>query len=90
MFALISPDHDTREQLRQALKNSGIIATSHYEPLHSSPFAMSQNWPTPHAPIAQDLSERILRLPLWSESDLPVEEVTSQINSWLQTQRGSK
>lgn len=90
MFALIAPDHETREHLRHDLKNSGIIATSHYEPLHVSPFAMSQNWPTPYAPIAQDLSERILRLPLWSESDLPVEEVTSQIHSWLQTQRGSK
>jgi dTDP-4-amino-4,6-dideoxygalactose transaminase len=90
MFAVIAPDSESREWLRKDLKAKGIVATSHYEPLHSSPFALSQDWPRPHAPIAQALSERILRLPLWSEINLPVEQVTSAVISALESKRGVK
>jgi len=90
MFALIAPDAQAREELRKGLREKGITATSHYEPLHESPFATSQDWPRLPAPIAQNLSERILRLPLWSEDGLDVELIGSEIVSFLQSKKGSK
>lgn len=90
MFALIAPNGASREALRLGLREKGVIATSHYEPLHSSPFATSQNWPQAVAPVAQDLSERILRLPLWSEEGLETALITSATISTLKSQQGEK
>lgn len=90
MFALISPDGASREHLRKKLREKGVIATSHYEPLHSSPFAAGQNWPKADVPVAQDLSERILRLPMWSEEGLETALVTSAIISVLKSAQDQK
>ena len=90
MFALISPDGASRESLRKGLREKGVVATSHYEPLHSSPFATSQDWPRTVAPVSQDLSERILRFPLWSEEGLDTDLITSATLSILQSQQVAK
>jgi len=78
MFALLVPRASTRQPLISALKSRGIIATSHYEPLHMSPFAIEhQMTGQTDLPVARDLSSRVIRLPMWSSAGLPVEEVSN-------------
>lgn len=79
MFALVAPHAEMREKLRSSLKERGIIATSHYEPLHLSPFALQHGLSVAGAPIAENLSSRILRLPLWSDQGLNVEHVSRMV-----------
>ncbi len=78
MFALIAPTPESRDRLRASLKERGVTATSHYEPLHTSPFARKHGFGGT-APIAEDLSARILRLPMWSEEGLATDQVFQAI-----------
>eukprot|EP00993_Chasmostoma_nieuportense_P001171 NODE_2075_length_1286_cov_40.468507_g1974_i0.p1 GENE.NODE_2075_length_1286_cov_40.468507_g1974_i0~~NODE_2075_length_1286_cov_40.468507_g1974_i0.p1 ORF type:complete len:334 (+),score=83.76 NODE_2075_length_1286_cov_40.468507_g1974_i0:188-1189(+) len=63
MFLLLFPDHASREKLRLHLKQLLILACSHYEPLHSSPMGQRFGYNLEDCPVAQSISQRILRLP---------------------------
>jgi dTDP-4-amino-4,6-dideoxygalactose transaminase len=79
MFALVAPNSILREKLRSSLKERGIVATSHYEPLHLSPFALKHGLSLATAAVAEELSTRILRLPMWSDQGLDVEYISRTI-----------
>ncbi len=79
MFALILNSNEEREKLRSYLQSQGVIAASHYEPLHLSPFGASQFGTKEPLKIATSYSARILRLPMWSDSGLPVSEVSDLV-----------
>jgi dTDP-4-amino-4,6-dideoxygalactose transaminase len=76
MFAIMAPSSNSRESLRSHLREQGIVATSHYEPLDASPFALENFPPIDAAIISRDSSTRILRLPLWSELGLDVDYIS--------------
>lgn len=65
MYYLLLQNIDQRSQLIQSLKNKGIHSVFHYQPLHCSPagekFGRSNN----DLKITTDISNRLLRLPLW-------------------------
>lgn len=81
MFALIAPTESEREKLRLGLKQRGVTATSHYEPLHESPFIVENSGIQHHLPHASNLSRRLLRLPMWSESGLDTSRVSNELLS---------
>ncbi|TGE23226.1 dTDP-4-amino-4,6-dideoxygalactose transaminase [Hymenobacter metallicola] len=68
IFYLLCPSLQERDKLAQYLSRRQILAVSHYQPLHTSPFYQAQHngRPLPHA-IAY--AERLLRLPLYYELD---------------------
>ena len=73
MYYLLLPDLQKRNLMIEKLKRSGIHAVFHYVPLHSSPAGVK--FGRPHGRLANtiDISERLLRLPLWmdmTEDDL--------------------
>jgi dTDP-4-amino-4,6-dideoxygalactose transaminase len=72
IFWMLAPDHETRGRFIAFLDAAGITAVFHYVPLHSSP--MGRRFaPEQRLPITQDVSERLVRLPLYAglgESDL--------------------
>lgn len=68
IFWLLTFDKEFRNYLIQHLKEEGIEATSHYTPLHTSPFG--RKYYKHPLPITEDISERLIRLPLYNEMDL--------------------
>jgi dTDP-4-amino-4,6-dideoxygalactose transaminase len=65
LFWIILPDATTRNALLAHLNDRGIGAVFHYVPLHSSPMGRSFGYKTGDLPITEDLSSRLLRLPVY-------------------------
>ena len=65
MYYILLPDLEKRTGLLQFLKGEGIGGVFHYVPLHSSPAGKKFGRPHGHLDITDNLSERIVRLPLW-------------------------
>lgn len=65
MYYILLPDLATRTASIDALAKQGINAVFHYVPLHDSP--AGRRYGRCHGSLSQtsDLSERLLRLPLW-------------------------
>jgi dTDP-4-amino-4,6-dideoxygalactose transaminase len=80
MFYVLAADIEERTALIQHLGAAGILAVFHYVPLHSSPFAQSLGLPQMHLPVTDDLSARLLRLPMYYDlKDRDVEEVANSV-----------
>ena len=65
MFYLLAADLGQRTALIAHLREAGIRAVSHYEPLHSSPYAKSLGLPQKSLPVTEGASRRLLRLPMF-------------------------
>jgi dTDP-4-amino-4,6-dideoxygalactose transaminase len=65
LFALILPDSDARAELIAHLRERGILAVFHYLPLHTSEMGLRYGGQAGDCPVSEDLSARILRLPLY-------------------------
>lgn len=67
LFALLAPDLDTRQAMITHLGEHAIKAVFHYVPLHSSP--MGRTFGERHLPVTDDISDRLVRLPLFPTLD---------------------
>jgi dTDP-4-amino-4,6-dideoxygalactose transaminase len=86
MFYLLTADIEERVALIAHLRAAGIHAVWHYVPLHSSPFARSLGVPETHLPMTEELSARLLRLPMYFDlTDSEVEEVASSLLDFYRT-----
>ena len=65
LYYLLLPDVETRNRALQQLQAMGIGATFHYVPLHSSKAGLQFCRAHGDLPKTENLSERLLRLPLW-------------------------
>jgi dTDP-4-amino-4,6-dideoxygalactose transaminase len=79
LFALLMPSAAARKALLDYLGAHGILAVFHYLPLHLSPMGVRFGGASGDCPIAEDVSERIVRLPFYT--DLSDEEQTSVIET---------
>jgi len=70
MFYVIAADATTRSALMDHLRAAGYMATFHYVPLHTSPMGEAQGWRAGSLPVTEDLSARLLRLPLFYDMTL--------------------
>ncbi len=72
MFYLLLPSARGRQDLLQHLALHGILGVFHYLPLHLSEMGRRWGGKPGDCPVAEDLSERLVRLPFYndlSESD---------------------
>lgn len=72
MFYVLLPTPDARQRLIAHLRNRGILGVFHYVPLHLSEMGLRLGGQKGQCPVAEDISERLLRLPFYndlSESD---------------------
>jgi dTDP-4-amino-4,6-dideoxygalactose transaminase len=67
MYYILVPSYKHRTTLIQRLSESGINAVFHYVPLHSSPAGLRYGRASGILSNTNELSERLLRLPLWPE-----------------------
>jgi len=73
MFYLLMPSLEARQSLIRRLKGKGILAVFHYLPLHLSAMGRGFGGREGDCPVAEDVSDRLLRLPFYndlSEDDL--------------------
>ena len=54
-----------RERFLQFLNARGVMATSHYEPLHNSPAGKRYGKVSEELKITESVAQQIIRLPLW-------------------------
>jgi dTDP-4-amino-4,6-dideoxygalactose transaminase len=88
MFYILAADIEERTSLIAHLRAAGILAVFHYVPLHSSPFAQSLGVAQKHLPRTDEVSARLLRLPMYFDlTDREVEEVASIVLDFYQTRQ---
>ncbi len=66
MFYMIMPSLDSRQALIQHLKDQQIQAVFHYVPLHLSKMGKILGGRQGDCPVAEDLSDRLIRLPFYN------------------------
>lgn len=82
IYHLLLKDLGTRTHMLAHLKAQGIQATFHYVPLHSAPAGQKYGRVAGDMSVTEDLSNRILRLPL--SSSLTIAEVDRVIGCVLE------
>ncbi len=70
MYYLVMPDRSARDRLIADLEAVDINAVFHYVPLHSSPAGRRLGRAHGRLHITDDMSSRIVRLPLWTGMDV--------------------
>ena len=75
IYYLLLPDLDTRTAFIAALRQKGIGTVFHYVPLDSSPMGEKYGRKSEALTQTQQLSDRLVRLPLW----LGLEEYQSEV-----------
>jgi dTDP-4-amino-4,6-dideoxygalactose transaminase len=85
MYYILLRDERTREGLAAFLRERGIQAVSHYVSLHLSPMGRRWGYVEGSLPVTEDLSARLLRLPLfYSLTEADQDEVCRGITKYLQ------
>lgn len=80
-YILLSPDID-RQKVLDYLKGRGIGSVFHYVPLHSSPAGLRYGRTHGELKNTIDLSERLIRLPLWvGLNDIEIEYITDHVKA---------
>lgn len=79
MYYLLLPDLATRSHFIAQLKAQGIGAVFHYVPLHSSPFGLQVARAHGDMSHTADLSERLVRLPMWLGLEEQQAEVIAKV-----------
>jgi dTDP-4-amino-4,6-dideoxygalactose transaminase len=67
MFQILLPTPEARTRLIDHLLRQGILAVFHYLPLHLSPMGERFGGKPGDCPVTEDVSARLLRLPMFSE-----------------------
>jgi dTDP-4-amino-4,6-dideoxygalactose transaminase len=84
MFYILLPDRHSRDALLEHLQQQGILAVFHYVPLHTSPMGRSFGYQEGDLPITEELSGRLLRLPLFYDiTEAEQELVVTTIDRFL-------
>lgn len=83
MYYLLLPSVDARSQIVAHLKERGILAVFHYQPLHVSTMGRKFGGYPGECPVAEDVSERLLRLPMYvTLKDEEQDEVVQTLRSF--------
>jgi dTDP-4-amino-4,6-dideoxygalactose transaminase len=80
-YLLINKEYN-RGRVLQKMNELGVNAVFHYQPLHSSPAGKKYGKHSFPLPVTDEISERIIRLPLWIGFDQH-ERVFDALNSSL-------
>ncbi len=86
MFYILLATAKQRSELLKFLNDAGILGTFHYVPLHSAPMGRKIQPKEFSLPITDDLSARLLRLPMYADlTEEQISEVVSQIGRFFES-----
>jgi dTDP-4-amino-4,6-dideoxygalactose transaminase len=66
LFYLLLPSLEERSRFIETLKDAGIQAVFHYQPLHLSPMGRAWGYSEGDLPATERVADRLVRLPLYS------------------------
>lgn len=91
MYYILLPTREIRDALLQDLNRQGISAVFHYVPLHTSPMGQKLGYQHGDLPVTEEISGRLLRLPLYFEiSQAEQDRVLDTISGFLSEQTVAK
>jgi dTDP-4-amino-4,6-dideoxygalactose transaminase len=79
LYYILTRNSNERKSLIEHLKNDGILAVTHYVPLHSSPAGRMYSRHVGDMKVSRDTENRLIRLPLYY--DLTLNEQSRVIES---------
>jgi dTDP-4-amino-4,6-dideoxygalactose transaminase len=79
LYYLLLPEAEMRGAVIEALSDEGVHTVFHYVPLHASPAGTRLGRPGGPLTTTEDLSARLLRLPLWVGLEPEVETVLDAV-----------
>lgn len=83
IYYLLLPTRAKRDQMLLSLNQKGINAVFHYVPLHSSPAGLRYGRTSGTLSVTDDVSLRIIRLPLWigleEQQPLVIDQVLREV-----------
>lgn len=80
LFYCLFLSKEQRREVEQSLNNSGIKTAGHFIPLHLSPMGRGFGYKKGDCPVAESISDRMLRLPLYpSLKSAQVEKVVTNL-----------
>ena len=83
MFQVVLPSNECRARLIAHLKSCGILAVSHYQPLHISKMGRMFGGRPGDCPVTERVAERLLRLPFYTNmSDAEQHTVIEALHAW--------
>jgi dTDP-4-amino-4,6-dideoxygalactose transaminase len=83
LYYILMPNCELRQQLITRMKADGINTPFHYVPLHNSPAGMRFARTSGELPHTQDLSSRLVRLPLFPRMGDASHRVLSRVQAHL-------
>ena len=84
IFYLLLKSQDARNRMIKYLKSRGILSVFHYIPLHLSPMGQKLYGQLSDLKITEEISERILRLPLYYNMPAGAQEnIIREINEFF-------
>jgi dTDP-4-amino-4,6-dideoxygalactose transaminase len=81
MYYVLLSDANERQRVIRQLAAAGIGAVFHYVPLHEAPAGKRLGRAATALPITTDLSERLLRLPIWVGIEPHLDEVIDEVRA---------
>lgn len=82
IFWLLLPSQVERENFISFMKSKRIDTPFHYVPLHTSSFGKSLLAAQVSLPVTEDISSRLVRLPLWPGMNDSIERVVNAVFEW--------
>ena len=83
MFQVLLPSNECRSRLIAHLKSCGILAVSHYQPLHISKMGRVFGGRPGDCPVTERVAERLLRLPFYTNmTDDEQHTVIEALHAW--------
>jgi dTDP-4-amino-4,6-dideoxygalactose transaminase len=78
MYYVLLSHRDRRNDVLELMRKTGVQATFHYQPLHTSEAGRGFAVRTTECPVSQDVSDRLLRMPFYNNlSDPDVDRVVA-------------
>jgi len=82
-YSLLLPDLAKRTAFIKAMREKGIHTAFHYVPLHSSPAGKKYGRNVGDLKVTDDISSRLVRLPLWLGVEKEVDRIVSTMREVL-------
>jgi len=82
MYYLLLANLETRTEFIQYMKNNNIDTVFHYVPLHDSPMGKKYCLTSGNLEITENISDCLVRLPLWVGLEEFQDIIISQVRSW--------
>jgi dTDP-4-amino-4,6-dideoxygalactose transaminase len=83
MYYILLPDLRRRTEFIARLKENEIGAVFHYVPLHDSPMGIKYCRTAGELPVTREMSDRLVRLPLWLGLEEYLENTIHQITDTI-------